>query len=189
MSGDQTAAPIPRPPWFYPAPGRLLVVLLAVEAALFLFESWMPKGWAVLIAVAAVGVFLLLMLLWYVAALLFRWRFQFSIRSLLVLTVAVAVPFSWLAGRMKQAKGQREVVEFVRTLDGYAIYEYNRPWKLYSGVVPIGTIKEYPDGPLWLQRVFGRDFFNPVWKVFLSFTKVTDSDLARLERYTALGTT
>ena len=34
--------------------------------------------------------------------LIFRWRFQFSIRSLLVLTVAVAVPCSWLAVEVKE---------------------------------------------------------------------------------------
>ena len=33
--------------------------------------------------------------------LLFRWRFQFSIRSLLILTMLIAVPCSWLAVEMK----------------------------------------------------------------------------------------
>ena len=45
---------------------------------------WFPfnahKGWTVLIAVASLGVFLLLMLLWFLAALVLRLRFQFSIR-------------------------------------------------------------------------------------------------------------
>ena len=44
------------------------------------------------------------MFLWFLAALLLRWRFQFSILSLLVLVVVVAVPFSWLATGMKQAR-------------------------------------------------------------------------------------
>ena len=44
--------------WFHPTPGRLLIVLLAVEAALLLSKPWFPKGWTVLMAVAAVGLFL-----------------------------------------------------------------------------------------------------------------------------------
>ena len=50
---------------------------------------------------ASVGAALLLMFLWFLAALVFRWRFQFSILSLLVLVVVVAVPCSWLATEMK----------------------------------------------------------------------------------------
>ena len=69
-----------------------------------------------LIAVASVGVFLLLMLLWFLAALVFRLRFQFSILSLLVLVVAVALPFSWLATEMKAARKQREAVEQIENL-------------------------------------------------------------------------
>ena len=51
--------------WFVPTPGRLLVVLLAVDGLLWLSErfQWFAfnqhKGWTVLIAVAAVGVFFL----------------------------------------------------------------------------------------------------------------------------------
>ena len=80
---------------FRPTPAWLVLALLVVEGLLWLSEryEWFwfneKKGWTVLIAVAVVGVALLVMLLWFIASLLFRWRFQFSIRSLLVLTVAV----------------------------------------------------------------------------------------------------
>ena len=106
-------SPTIKPRWFVPTPGRLLRLLLAVEGFLVLSErfQWFAfnqhKGWTVLIAVASVGVFLLLMLLWFLAALVFRWRFQFSILSLFVLTVAVALPCSWLATEMKAAREQR----------------------------------------------------------------------------------
>ena len=90
-------APEPKCRWFVPTPGKLLAILLAVEGVLLLSERWFPKGWAVLTAFAAVGVFLILMLIWFGVALVFRWRFQFSLRSLLLLTVAVAIPF-FLAG-------------------------------------------------------------------------------------------
>jgi len=74
--------------------------LLAVEGLLLLSERfrWFAfnerKGWTVLIAVAAVGLAGLCTLLWFAVALLLRRPFQFSIRSLLVLTVAVAIPCS-----------------------------------------------------------------------------------------------
>ena len=51
------------------------------------------------------------MFLWFLAALVFRWRFQFSILSLLFLVVVVAVPCSWLSAEKKRAKKQREAVE------------------------------------------------------------------------------
>ena len=41
----------------------------------------------------------------------FRWRFQFSIRSLLVLVVVVSVPCSWLAVEIKRARVQEAALE------------------------------------------------------------------------------
>ena len=63
----------------------------------------LDKGYAVLVAVASVLAFFLLMFLWFLLALVFRWRFQYSILSLLVLMVAVALPCAWLATEMKAA--------------------------------------------------------------------------------------
>jgi membrane protein YdbS with pleckstrin-like domain len=85
--------------WYRLTPDRFVIGLLVVECLLWLSErfQWFSfnahKGWTVLFAVAVVGLAFLVMLLWFIAALLFRWRFQFSIRSLLVLTVAVVVPY------------------------------------------------------------------------------------------------
>ena len=109
----------PKLRWFHATPGRLLVVLLAVEGILFLSERWFPKGWAVLIAIASVIAAMVLMLLWFTAALLFRWRFQYGLRSLLLLVVIVAVPCSWLATEMQQARKQKEAVEAILKLGGW----------------------------------------------------------------------
>ena len=106
--------------------------LLALEGFLLLsaWFRWFPfnqhKGWTVLIAWRRWGR-LLLMFLWFLAALVFRWRFQFSVLSLLVLVVAVAIPFSWLATEMKAAKQQRDAVTAVIRAGG---------WVLYSGYFP-----------------------------------------------------
>ena len=108
---------IPQRRWLRPTPGWLVLGLLVVEGLLFLSERfhWFAfnehKGWTVLIAVASVSLAMLLMLLWFAASLLFRWQFQFSIRSLLVLTLVVAMPCSWLSWEMKKAKGQKGLVE------------------------------------------------------------------------------
>ena len=75
-----------------------------MEGALFLSEQF-PKGRAALIAIATVAVTIVLMLLWLSLALLFRRRFQYSIRSLLLLTVAVAIPCSWLAVQDEGGEG------------------------------------------------------------------------------------
>ena len=143
-----------KPRWFRPTPGRLLVVLLAVEGFLWLCErfQWFAfgrhKGYAMALAVASVAVFLVLMLLWFALALIFRWRFQFSIGSLLVLMVAVALPCGWLATEMKKAQQQREVVGMIEKLGGSVGYDQQYV-----------TDGRYPPGS------FARDLFVDVVEV------------------------
>jgi hypothetical protein len=178
MTAATASMPKPKPRWFHLTPGRLLVVLLVVEAVLLLSErfKWFPfneyKGWTVLIALATVGVFLLFMLIWFVFALLFRRRFQFSIRSLLVLTIAVALPFSWLAVELKWARTQRETVEALMKLGG--ILHYDK--KFYPSA--------YPPALLWMRVRLGDDFFCNV--ACVSFDKVTDIGLEHLKDFTQL---
>ena len=89
----QSATPKPDIRWFHITPGHCLAALLLVEGSLLLAEwfRWIPKGWAVLIAAAVAVVVTVLTLLWFTLALIFRWRFQFSIRTLLVATTLIAV--------------------------------------------------------------------------------------------------
>jgi hypothetical protein len=105
--------------WFHLSPGHLLFVLLAVEGNLILFNAihWIPKGWAVLCALAAVVLYLLVMPIGFVLSLIFRWHFQFSIRLLLVLMLAVAVPSSWFAVEMKAAREQQILREKIKSLE------------------------------------------------------------------------
>jgi len=110
-----TEAPASKPRLFHPTPGRFLLgLLVAVEGFLLLSEhfQWFPfndhRGWTVLFALASVAVYLLLMLLGLIASLLVRWRFHFSIWSLVVLVVFVAILCSWLVVEAKTAKQQLE---------------------------------------------------------------------------------
>ena len=66
-----------------------------------------------LIAVAVVGVAIILMLLWFVVALMFRLAVPVLDSVAAGATVAVAFPCSWLAVEMKKAREQKEVVEAI----------------------------------------------------------------------------
>jgi hypothetical protein len=159
---------------FHPTPGRLLVILLAVEGILLSANwfHWIPKGWAVLIAVAAVGLYLTAMLVSFAVSLLFRWRFQFSLRSLLLLTLAVAIPFSWLATEIRDARKQRSEVEEIEKQGRKVFYNYeceihDRGYTYYDiafkpiGVDALGSFgaKPQPLLPNWLRTLLGDDFF------------------------------
>jgi hypothetical protein len=167
----------PKLRWFQPTPGRLLAVLLAVEGLLWLSErlgspEW-HKGYAVLVAIACVGVALLVMFLWFIAALCFRWRFQFSLRALLVLTVAVAVPCSWMAVEMKRAREHKIVAEELGKHGVWVLVDY-----------PSSLPYRAPPEPNWLRKVLGDDFFSRSHCMIAS----TDATDARLKELAAVLT-
>jgi hypothetical protein len=138
---------------------------LLLECLLWLSErfQWFPinvhKGWTVLIGIAAIGAVSVVMILWFAASLVFRLRFQFSVWSLLVAVVAVAVPFSWLAVEMKRARHQEAVANRLNNTRNaiaahgglYGVcYDYQPPWNIQ------------PQTPSWLRRFLGNDFFSDV---------------------------
>src|SRR4051794_25630845 len=100
------APPKPRARWYRLAPDWFVVGLLVLDFLLWLSEKfeWFAfnrhKGWTVLIAVGTSAAFISAMVVWWFFALVFRRRFQFSIRSLMLLVFAFALPFSWLAVEM-----------------------------------------------------------------------------------------
>ena len=149
--------------WYCPTPGWLVYGSLAVTGLLFLSDRFaLPvwhKGYAVLVTVASVGAVFVLLLLWFLVALLFRLRFQFGIRTLLVLVVAVALPFSWLAGQMKSARDQGSSVEAIRNLGGVIKCDYE--------AADPATWPAKPDGPAWLRTLLEDDFFNDVYNATL----------------------
>ena len=152
---DRSIHEIKRGRWFHVTPDRLVIGLLAAEGSLFLAEwlRWLPKGWPVLIAIAAVAAAMLLMLVWFAVALLFRRRFQFSIRALLLLVVVVAVPCSWITVEVKKAKEQAAAFA---ELHCAVRYDYS--------VDTNGTFQPtaLPPGPAWLHRLLGDVFFASI---------------------------
>ncbi len=165
VSESQPAAPPYKLRWYRLTPDRLVIGLLAVEGFLLLSEQFrlFSKGWGVLIALAVVGVTLLLMLLWLAAALLLPWRFQYSLRSLLLLVVAVAIPCSWLATEMQWAKEQRAAVQAVVKSSGSVAYDdqvYESDGKIVEEEERIG-----PPKSAWLRTLLGNDFFRRVTEI------------------------
>jgi hypothetical protein len=69
-----------KPRWYRITPDRLIFGLLVVEGLLWLSERYRwfwfnsHKGWTALIAAAAVGSVLVLMFLWFIAAVVLRRR-------------------------------------------------------------------------------------------------------------------
>ena len=165
----------PKRRWFHPTPGWLVVALLVVEAVLWL-SNWLEwphwhKGYAVLTAVAALGFVIIVMPLWLLAGLLFRWRFQFGIRTLLLMTVAVAVPCSWMTVEMKRAREQQSARTAFRRFPGGVIYDYE-----------FSEPRTKSPAPNWLCRLLGDDFFAHVATVCLGCNKrFTDADMAYVE--------
>jgi hypothetical protein len=170
--------------WFYPQPAWLIVLSLASTGFLFLSEQgkWFAfnqhKGWTVLIAVASAAAVLAVMLLWWLAALVFRWRFQFSIRSLLILVVAIAMPCSWLAVAIQRANTQRNLV--TQITHATCTIGYDWEWDATGSYIRSGRLPE----PRWLVSLLGADFFETIVLVDCT-TNATDVTLAKIAR---LGT-
>ena len=207
--------PTPTRRHFRPTPSWLIFGLLVVEGLLWLSEryAWFwfneKKGWTVLIALAVVSGAMLVMLGWFVAALVFRWRFQFSLRSLLALTVAVAVPSSWLAVKMQEAKRQREAADAILKLGGdvdmiipsisRSIQTHSRPdWHGDGSRGPISWIAATEvylpggdDGELEPLQCLPELLVlsNAMWGDRYARCKFTDAGLARLEALHRLNTT
>ncbi len=141
--------------WYRPAPAWLVYGSLLVTGLLFASNclSWPAwhKGYAVLVAVAGVGGMTLLMVAWFGVALLFRRRFQFGIRTLLMLTLAAALPFSWLAVQAKYAKCQKNAAQAIRRMDGSVCYDYQ--FEDRDAAIP---------WPKWLIGLLDVDFFSDV---------------------------
>ncbi len=168
--------------WFCPAPSWLVYGSILATGLLFLSERWQwfpfnaHKGWTVLVAVAGVGAVLAVMLAWWVVALVFRRRFQFGIRTLLVLVVAVALPSSWLAVCIQQARRQAAAVVVMRD-EFHAGVAFDTDWHFDGFVQPGGTS---PPVPETLKKLLGTDFFSRPIKIEWGCTPSNDSDYSRV---------
>lgn len=160
--------------WLRVTPDRFLLGMLLVECLHWLSKPWFAKGWAPLVAVAAVGTAVLLMLFWLTVCAMVGRRFQFSIRSLFVLVLAVAIPSAWLAAEMERARRQTELVDWIKSLGGSVQYDWNFTPDYLSA-------SAQPPPPTWLRTTLGDDFFFEIEGVQLNHKRITDADLQRLQ--------
>ncbi len=161
-------------------------LLISEQAGWFGFAED-EKKMAIALAVVILPIFLLvvwivlkvlrdtLRLFWIVARLAYRRRFQYSLRTLLVVVTLFAIPCSWLAVKIRQAKRQQEAVAAIQKLGGSVIYDWPAGWKPARNVKP-------PPGPVWLRNLLGVDLFQTVNTVDLSGTQVADEDIRKLQQ-------
>ena len=165
-------------------PGRLVAGSFVLETFLFLSDrfGWFGfgghKGWAVLIALVGVGAAMLLLGSWTALAVVFRWRLQFTIRSLLALTVVASLAFSWLATEMKGAKEQKIMREMV-TQSGGVPFCYKEDIGDSAGIV--WREETRPTAWAWLRKLLGDDFFTDVTVVAFYPTKATNASVERID--------
>lgn len=147
-----------------------------------------------------------------------RW-FRFSVRSLFVLMVIVAVPLAWKFNRVRT---QRRVAREIELTGGRVLYDYechfyvNNPIPRDSEESPdhgwvrftLGGTREFddvrrsvepvmppPPGPHWLRVLLGEDFFAEVTAIQLADDRSNDqsldvvSDLPGLTALAAFGVT
>jgi hypothetical protein len=145
---------------------------MASEVLLFLADrfAWFGltrgSGWNVFLSVALVGLAVLIGLLWLGLALSLRRRFQFSMRSLFVLMISVAISCSWFAVKMQQARRQREAVVAIRGLNGIVFYDHE--FKAYSR----GIQRAPSSARRRLQDLLGEDFCSNVEAVDLGRIRI-----------------
>jgi hypothetical protein len=91
---------------------------------------------------------------WFVVSLFVRTNFQFSIRSLLLLAVVVALQCGWLAVEMRQAARQKNLVAAIEHSGGSVLYEND-----------LSGTQGWRPNPLGLRKLLGDDFFDNIWDV------------------------
>lgn len=181
--------------------------LLIVEAALLLserfqwFEFNAQKGWTTLIVASIAATMSLFLLIWFAIAAIFRGPFRFTVRSLFILVLAVAVPCNGLATGMKNARRQREAAAAIQQEGGRVKYDrwFGEPVDVrfptpiaqalstFGGPRRVVTYQTYaieePE-PNLPRRLLGDDFFRDV-----NFAEVqTDAGLEQLAALPRLRT-
>jgi Leucine-rich repeat (LRR) protein len=97
-----------------------------------------------------------------------RW-FQFSLRTLLIVTLVVAIPCAWVGRKIERKRRERAAVALIENLGGHVVYNYQTD----------GTRE--PFGPAWLRELLGKDFFSEVDRIRLM--SVTDDVLQQLKQF------
>ena len=168
--------------FFHLTPGFFVLLLLTVEVLLWLSDrfGWLGwhKGYAVLTSVAVVGMAIIAILGRFGVALVFGRRFQFSLRSLLVLVVAVAVPCTWLAVEIRQAIRQKDGVEAIKMAGNWVTYDFEIDASGKERANP------QPPEPAWLRRFLDVELFCDV----VEASATTNAAIEKVDNFPGLRT-
>ena len=69
------------------------------------------------------GMVVLFLLLQITIAHIFRWRFQYSLRSLFLVMFLACIGMSWIGVGVQKARRQKEAVEEIKKLGGTVFYD------------------------------------------------------------------
>src|SRR4051794_307103 len=89
-----------------------------------------------------------------------RERLRFSLRSLLLLVLLIAL---WLGWQVHRARRQREAVAIIKAFGGHVYYDWESRGPEWA---PKGR---RPPGPAWLRRAIGDEYFQEV--EIITFTR------------------
>jgi hypothetical protein len=189
---SQRVASNPKFQWIGLTPDRFFIALLLAECLLLLSErlQWfgfnLHKGWTLLIAIACAGVAAILPIFFFAVTLILRRRFQFGVRSLLMLFVVIAVPSSWLEVEVREASERCKAATAIEKLGGLIWYDY----QVVDGCDYPLFDRSPPSGSTWLRGLLGDDAFTSIVGVQMlgSSTQATDASLKYLRRFTTLQT-
>jgi hypothetical protein len=92
-----------------------------------------------------------------------RW-FQFSLRSLLIITALVAISCGVLGSKIERKRREREAVKAIEMRAGYVAYDFE-----------VAGLKE-PFGPSWLRELLGENFFSEI--TLAQLNNVGDDEIA-----------
>jgi hypothetical protein len=101
-----------------------------------------------------------------------RWL-QYSLRTLMVLTLVCSLPCGWLAYQLRQAQEQREAGKAIEELGGSVGYEPASGGMIRTAVA-------------WVGKLLGQDLSVDVRSVDLALPAVTDAGLTHLRGLTQL---
>lgn len=171
-----TASPATRARW---TPGTFLAVLIVLEllalqfSPLRWFAAFNHRAWTPLFAVELALGGLIVLAFWAIVARLRQGKFQFSLRALVLLFVALAVPLAALAAEIRWAAGRRDRAAALARLHARA----------HSG----GTLRnpsplDYYYEPEWLAAWLGSDLFRPPETSFTA-NRVSDESARRFRDY------
>lgn len=165
-------APIaPKPRWYVPTPGKFLFAVLAIQGVLFLSSHYdwfwfnQHKGYTVVATIATTSLILLLLVAWQLLNRLFGLKSQFSLASLLLMIVVIAIPCGWFTHEVALTKRRRDALKAIKCNSSYNHAVPKIP-------MPSGLHMQVRKG---LEKVLGDDFF--VDQVEVELFDASDDDL------------